>query len=308
MVAILVGGWGAYWYGSGIYIFSLLASASLYLTSQSCSAALYTSLFGLNPTGAVVTGAAYAACGVAATMTVVFGSVAAGIGTYGSNKGWVYENDGATVNHRGLRKARFHDTHTGVVHYTDPERHDLFHSKFGSMLKRHNTTLVAVTYMELHDGHNHTGSPIEGLNMTHGRTITLQSNDSTHTAFGHIDSFDEIFNSFDSFKANGSTPSVQSGLTRRDTRSKDWASYTVYGENMQLGRQYSQPMQQDLSDAEQTRNWAGPDSAAGLYVGDAGKYCIGMSPEGNNPGQNSIIVGEVYWNQFGGLDTVCQGG
>jgi hypothetical protein len=38
------------------------------------------------------------------------------------------------------------------------------------------------------------------------------------------------------------------------------------------------------------------------------KFCLGASPPNNGLGQNSIIVGEVYTNAYGGIDTFCDSG
>ncbi len=35
------------------------------------------------------------------------------------------------------------------------------------------------------------------------------------------------------------------------------------------------------------------------------KVCLGASPQGEGQGQNSIIIGEVYTNTYGGVDSFC---
>jgi hypothetical protein len=74
-------------------------------------------------------------------------------------------------------------------------------------------------------------------------------------------------------------------------------SFNTYGENMSAGSLYE--------DASKTSADYGVDGWFESFDYFSSKFCLGASPPGEAQGQDSVIVGEVYTNSYGGIDTFC---
>jgi hypothetical protein len=175
------------------------------------------------------------------------------------------------------------------------------------MLDKHNTTLLSVTWTQTLPNANHTTSPFANLNMTNGRLLHLNDNGVIRTAVGHKDSLDQIMVGFDDFKRNNGTTQLKQ--ERQDSLDVNWMSYTTLGENMAEAAQYSQDIQEAEIDSSEQMDYGLDDVFShDFFGGYAPKFCLSAGPPNTNASQDSIIVGEVYVNQFGGLDTDCQSG
>jgi hypothetical protein len=302
--------WGAFRYGTLVTAFLHAVAAGVVALKWSCSRNMYLALFG-GPALTPEDLPAVRGCIVAGAWTVVMGSIGGGIAAYGATKGWVQEGQGASIGTRD--SAIFYDQYVGLTHHADYERHEHYQNKYGSLLEKHNTTLAAVTWLERSDSHNHTGTPFEGLNMTYGRLLTLNDNGILRTSFGHVDDIDEMFDAFGNFKAD--SVSETSVLTPRvDTSSYKWMSFNTYGENMKLGNNYLGNVEAAVGELECLQ--CNPNPIYSDYVTNFGNYVMGLMKfcMGVGGGQNaqraidSIIVGEIYWNAYGGIDTICQSG
>jgi hypothetical protein len=191
----------------------------------------------------------------------------------------------------------------GLNHNYDADTHRMLNKTYGSLLQSHNTSIITVTWLETQPNFNHTGKPTENLNMTSGRLISLKDHTTgyIHTGLGQTTDMGSIISAFSDFKTS-QAPSI----ARRQSSAISFASYTTYGENMQEGSEY-------FGDIENDENSEGHGNEGDVFdfgVGGApSKYCLSAGPPGEDQvGVNSIIVGEVYMNQFGGLDAQCQSG
>lgn len=176
------------------------------------------------------------------------------------------------------------------------------------MLDSHNTTILAVTWAETLATANHTGKLFENLNMTNGRMVTLNDNGIIRTALGHTSKMGSILDSFNEFKGTGGTTNLLT-LKKRQTLTVDWLSYNTYGENMAEGAKLLDGIDIDVNIVELPSAF---NYDVGFVQANSGgyaeKFCLGVGPNGDGVGQDSVIVGEVYANQWGGIDTNCQSG
>lgn len=227
-------------------------------------------------------------------------SVAAGLASYGYSAGWTWESDGAAIGKRGSY-ARIINTKFGTAHVFDPENTMALNLTYGGMLETHNTTLIAVTWIETLEGGNYTGSPFEGLNMTYGRLVALNDNGVIRTALGGIETLPRILDGFADFKNN--VPRVQ----RRQSEEVDWLSFNTYGENMYEGGIYVEGLDEDANSSKSSADFSVDGWSEG-YDYYASSMCLSAGSPGSAQGVNSVIVGEVYMNAYGGIDTTCQSG
>jgi hypothetical protein len=195
----------------------------------------------------------------------------------------------------------------GIAHYYDAETHKMLNQTYGDMLDSHNTKILAVTWVETLATANHTGGPFENLNMTNGRIVTLNDNGIIRTALGQTNMMGPILESFNEFKGtNGTTNPL---MKKRQTLTVDWLSYNTYGENMEEGSQLLDGINIDVNIVKEPTAFSFDTSFVEADSGGfAEKICVGVSPNGDSVGQDSVIVGEVYANQFGGIDSNCQSG
>ncbi len=235
-------------------------------------------------------------------------SIAGGLGAFGSSVGWKFETDGAEVGERSTFQPIVHYA-LGVSHYYDADTHRFLNQTYGTMLDSYNTTILSVSWMETLPDANHTGGVLENLNMTNGRFVTLLDNGVIRTALGATASMGHIVEEFDRFKRFGSLTNPLNLKKRDGVAAPDWLSFNTYGENMKEGAQFLgdfNNVQNTIREGQNlgtVANWV--QASSGEYQS---KFCCAASPSGNGPGQNSIIVGEVYMNDFGGIDGECDSG
>lgn len=255
-------------------------------------------------------------CLSAAAITTISSAILGGLGAYGTSQGWEVEGDGGKVGdaRRSVSYQPFHNVHFGTLHYYDAEKHSELNDMYGDMLESHNTTLVSVTWTALHPDANHTTSALNGLDMTYGRVLTLNDNGAIRTSISHIDHLGGVLESFNKFKGNYSDGPL--GLGTRSTDVK-YVTYNTYGENMRNANQgYGSDSNAayyfkhvDLTEVEESQYYSEDNVWAEQGTGGYPlKYCMGASRAGNTVGENSIIVGEVYYNQWGGIDSECKSG
>ncbi|KAK9249305.1 hypothetical protein V1506DRAFT_525542 [Lipomyces tetrasporus] len=76
-----------------------------------------------------------------------------------------------------------------------------------------------------------------------------------------------------------------------------WMSYTGYGENMQEGSYYEEPLDEET-------NHDKTEDADDYFVKENkqyhDKFCLGLSPQADSVGVDSIIVGKIYFDPYGG--------
>ena len=178
------------------------------------------------------------------------------------------------------------------------------------MLDSHNTTIVTVTWLEKLHTFNHTGKPLENLNMTNGRLLTLHDNGLIRTALGQTTMMGQILESFNEFKGTGGAPN-RLMLSKRDTMEVDWMSFNTFGENMAEGYEYlgdlyeNEDLIRDYGQSAASFDDAFVQDYTGNYLS---KFCLSAGPNGDAVAQDSIIVGEVYMNAWGGIDSNCDSG
>lgn len=291
--------WTVFALGSGIAFFTSLAGIGTKLASASCSPAMWLALFG----GPAAAGPV-SACIAAGAMAVLSAAVAAGLAAYGSEQGWVFEGSGAAIGKRD-GYSRFIDTNFGLAHNYDADSHRMLNLTYGAMLDTHNTTIVAVTWVETLAEGNYTGSPFAHLNMTHGRVVTLNDNGVIRTAIGPTTSLGQIIEGFNEFKTTNMT--APSPAKRASSETVNWLSYNTYGENMKEGGTFEEALDEDAN-ASKESNEFGVDGWSESFDYYASSFCLGASPPGNGQGQNSIIVGEIHTNSYGGIDSICDSG
>ena len=232
--------------------------------------------------------------------------MAGGLGAYGAEKGWTFEGVGAKEGKRAIYEPLV-DNVMGVSHHYDATTHWSLNQTYGDMLDSHNATIISVTWLETLPTANHTGRPLESLNMTNGRLLTLLDNGTIRSAIGHTTTMGQMLESFNEFKGTNYTtnPLV---LGKRDTRSISWLSFNTYGENMNEANGYSNNIY-DAEFVESANALAGQnDDFFGTQESGEGwpnKFCVGLSPTGQAVGKESMIVGEVYENAWGGIDSNC---
>jgi hypothetical protein len=224
--------------------------------------------------------------------------------------GWTPEQAGASVGKRLVFEPLI-DNNFGISHHYDAETHRILNQTHGDMLDSHNTTILSVTWIELLPSANHTGGALENLNMTNGRLLTLHDNGVIRTAVGQTTMMGQILESFNEFKGTNGTlnPLMKK---RQSSLSVDWMSFNTYGENMNEGNGYLGNMEDVEKDVVENANQAASIQFDTAFAqSDSGefpsKFCLGASPNGQQAGQESIIVGEVYMNQWGGVDSDCDG-
>ncbi|KAJ8060617.1 hypothetical protein OCU04_010927 [Sclerotinia nivalis] len=293
--AIAARAWTPFFLGSGIAFFTALAGVGTKLATASCSSAMWLALFGVPAaTGPV------SACIAAGAIAVLSSSVAAGLAAYGYSAGWTFEGDGAAIGKRGSY-ARIINPKFGTAHVFDADNTLALNLTYGGMLESHNTTLVAVTWIETLEGANYTNSPLVGLNMTQGRLVTLNDNGVIRTALGGVETLPRILDGFADFKNNVTR------VQKRQSEEVDWLSFNTYGENMEEGGVYIEGLDEDANASKTSADY-GVDGWAESYDYYASSMCLGASPPNDGQGVDSIIVGEVYMNAYGGIDTICQSG
>lgn len=144
--------------------------------------------------------------------------------------------------------------------------------------------------------------------MSLGRIMTLSDNGVIRAAVGHTSMMESILDSFNDFKTNKYPPAM---FAKRDL-SIDWVSFNTYGENMNDANGYQVNIQDvktgviedaSRSDADIMWDTSFAESNTGMYHN---KFCLGVGPMGQSAGSESIIVGEVYMNRWGGIDEECQ--
>ncbi|KAI9642108.1 hypothetical protein NHQ30_008909 [Ciborinia camelliae] len=297
---IAVAAWKSFLLGSGIAIFAALGGIGTKLASASCSSAMWLALFG----GPAAAGPV-SACIAAGALAVVGAAVSGGLATYGYNAGWtVLPNDavGSTIGGKRGSYARIINPKFGIAHVFDPHNTLALNTKYGGMLERHNTTLISVSWIETLEGVNYTGSAFNGLNMTHGRVITLNDNGIIRTSVGGIETLPRILDDFADFKNNVTS------LKKRQSEEVDYMSYIEYGENFQEAGAYIEGIDEDGNAAKASAdytldNWV--DSFDGEY---ASAFCLSAGPPGAAQGVDSIVVGEVFVNRIAGVDGNCIAG
>ena len=288
--------WTSFFVGSGIAFFPAISWIGYSTASAVCSASMWTALFG---PGALATNTA--ACVAAGAISVLAGAVASGLATLGATQGWVFEGKGANLGERNVY-APLINTKFGLAHHYDAATHQNLNSTFGAMLDKHNTTLLHVTWIETLTNGNYTNSPFHGLNMTQGRVIALNDNGIIRTAIGHTDTLPQILEGFNDFKTSNVTVPAKRG--KRDTETVNWMSFNTYGENMSEGSLYEESLDEDANASATSADY-GVDGWVESFDYYSSKFCLGASPPGEGQGQDSIIVGEVYTNAYGGVDSFC---
>lgn len=85
----------------------------------------------------------------------------------------------------------------------------------------------------------------------------------------------------------------------------DWISYNTYGANP--GR--CQDLEQQINTYNSQYDGAYEEIGSTILNMNGGaipsKFCMAASDGDSNPGENSAIVGEIYFNQYGGVDQEC---
>ncbi|RFU23865.1 hypothetical protein B7463_g12479, partial [Scytalidium lignicola] len=211
------------------------------------------------------------ACIAAGAIAVLATSVASGLATYGYSVGWTFEGEGAALGKRDGYK-QIVDTTFGLAHNYDADTH-----------KALNLT----------------------LNMTLGRLVTLNDNGVIRVAIGATSGLGQIMDGFDAFKSSKSTAAAPS--KRQSSETVDWISFNTYGENMEEGGEFLEAVDEDANASASSADYSVDGWAEGFDYYST-KFCLGASPANNGLGQNSIVVGEVYTNAYGGIDTFCDSG
>ncbi len=241
--------------------------------------------------------------------------MAGGLGAYGAAKGWQFEGVGGEEGQQRRQAYEPIVNHAfGITHNYDAATHGLLNRTHGDMLKSHNTTILSVTWLEKIPTANHTGGIFENLNMTEGRLLTLLDNGVVRVAVGHMTMMDQILDSFNEFKGPGATEPLL--FSKKDSElTVSWVSFNTYGENMNESNGYLGNVDgmyaQDVDcgahgvDCEYSSDYVNfAEQDTGEFVS---KYCLGLSPQGQSAGKESMIVGEVYMNAWGGIDSGCDG-
>jgi hypothetical protein len=248
-------------------------------------------------------------CITAGAISVLAASISAGIYTAGASEGWVFESAGAGAGEeRRSTNTPFENNRMGLTHNYDSTTHQMLNQTYGNLLRSHNTTIITVTWLEQQPSFNHTGKVTEHLNMTLGRLVSLKDHGTgyIHTGLGQIEDMGRLIEAFGSYKTSQATGSSKRLGRRQSEVDVSFMSYTTYGENMQEGSEYFLDIEDDsISEGE------GPEDD--VFTFDTGgipeKFCLSAGPPNEDEiGYNSIIVGEVYMNQWGGLDGECQSG
>jgi hypothetical protein len=105
-------------------------------------------------------------------------SMADSLLTFGTSKGWTFETVGGSIGvaQQDSFEPVVHHA-LGIAHYYHAESHKTLNRTYGDMLDNHNATVVAATWIEKLATFNHTESPFEHLNMTHGPIVSLNDNE-----------------------------------------------------------------------------------------------------------------------------------
>ncbi|KAK9349674.1 hypothetical protein V1523DRAFT_429855 [Lipomyces doorenjongii] len=246
------------------------------------------------------------ACAAAAGAAAASSAITAGLLAVGAEHGWQWYKGSGTVNRMAKRSTggvMFHSK-LGTLHAIDDELSDSFERMYGAKVKAKGYSLSKVLRMSTVWA---LGSDVQSLNSSviaqtsNVSSISFYGDTYMHTAVGHVLDLHNMVNSFIEWN-----PDVSSNHTlgKRDNLSIDWASYTTYGMNVDEANfdymeieELANNMKSDYD--EQT--WID-------YYGWTEKQCLSLGPEGDAAGVDSIIVGELYWNQYGGLDNQCQSG
>lgn len=143
--------------------------------------------------------------------------------------------------------------------------------------------------------------------MSQGRILTLSDNGVIRAGVGHSTMMGHLLDSFNDFKIGGPSNPL---LVKKDL-SVNWVSFNTYGENMNEANGFKGNVKNVLNNVESyslssagvASDTAFAETSSGMYHN---KFCLGVSPQGQSVGQESMIVGEVYMNAWGGIDQQCQ--
>lgn len=298
--------WLPFLVGSGIAFFTAIGAGLGSVAYATCTVAMWTAVFG-GPVAALPT----IACLAPAAIGLLATSTAAGLYTYGSSKGWVFE-DAPTRTGDGRRRdlngnityPKLYNNALGLAHNFDADLTRSLNLTHGAMLDHHNTTLIHVSWMELIPDKNHTGGPFDGLDMTNGRVTSLNDNGMIRTALGHTTKLGSILDAFNDFKSNTSSPLTK----RQSSETVDWMTYNSYGENMNEAAGVQWGLDYDVAESADPFLVTSVDGWAESFDYYAPTFCLGASPPGDGQGQDSIIVGQIYTNSFGNVDAFCDSG
>jgi hypothetical protein len=305
--ALVERSWTGFFLGSGIAFFTYVGWVGTSVAQAICTTAMWVALFG-GPAAGVPTAACIAAGAIGALSAAAVG----GLVTYGTSQGWTFENQGAEIGPTrrdidgNFTYPKLFDTNFGLVHNFDAENTKALNLTYGAMLDKHNTTLLHVTWMETFPNGNYTNSPYNGLNMTLGRLVSLNDNGVIRTAIGPTEMLGQILEGFDLFKSsNGSAPPLDKRQASPEV--VNWMSFNTYGENMYETAGLQEGLVYDFVSSEEPVDW-GVDGWAESFDYYSSKFCLGASPPGDSQGVDSVIVGEVYTNSYGGIDGECDSG
>ncbi|KAK9482071.1 hypothetical protein V1527DRAFT_486047 [Lipomyces starkeyi] len=272
--------------GAGVSAFTMIATGATVFTVASCKASLAAALI-----GAPIWPATSLACIGSAALTVVSVANAGGLYSYGSSQGWVFESNGASVSNRALNGGLYYAI-TG--HYIQHDW-DLRDSIMDQYYEQLHGIDANITNVFKHFSYNATLN--ESLSNLSSMVLKRQG-----VTVAVLTERDELYTVF-AWLAN--TIFTTHVINKRNDMLASWMSYNLYGENMQEGSYYEEPLDEE---ANQDKT----DDLDDYFVKENkqyhDKFCLGLSPQTDSVGIDSIIVGEIYVNAYGGLDGECQNG
>ncbi|KAK9349676.1 hypothetical protein V1523DRAFT_168004 [Lipomyces doorenjongii] len=279
--------------GAGVSAFTMIATGATVFTMASCKASLAAALI-----GAPIWPATSLACIGSAALTVVSAANAGGLYSYGSSQGWVFESNGASVGKRALNGGLYYAI-TG--HYIQHDW-DLRDSIMDQYYEQLHGIDANITNVFKHFCYNATLN--ESLSNLSSMVIKRQG--VTVAVLTERDQVRQRIESFIQFSRGWPTLSNTTHvINKRNDMLASRMSYTVYGENMQGGSYYEEPLDEE---ANQDKT----DDSDDYFVKENkqyhDKFCLGLSSQTDSVGIDSIIVGEIYVNAYGGLDGECQNG
>jgi hypothetical protein len=271
---------------AGTTFFTAAARGAFIVAKAACNEAAIAAILALNWAGASVCIGAYA-------VGALCSAIAAGIAAIGANHGWQWWKGSGTAE-RTFEVSHYmpvlnNTLYGGIGHTYD--QYEVLESILGSTVS--DLTHIAVIYPN-----------ISGIikRDTEDLMVTWTSNFTGWpiTTFCHNDYLADTAKEYMNVFANASY------ITKRD--GGEWASFNTYGLNTDTAHIVT-----DNMNAEADAVFQGIGNKLTVQIqpcsddrcyGTYSKACLAAG-QSSNMGQDSDIVGELYFNAYGGIDSEC---
>ncbi|KAK6200998.1 uncharacterized protein RJT21DRAFT_113651 [Scheffersomyces amazonensis] len=291
--------WPAWLIGAGTFLFAAVAKGAEIGVNLFCSPELLEAVVMTGNFEGVIP------CVACASLYVLGGAISAAFATEGAANGWEWFQGNGVTGKRDLEdyKGYYMNSFTNSLHYSSTDLEVEFNANYSSLLEAipHQLLFVGVSTpngTELFDGLSNSIKKRDLNEFDHSKFPLI------HVTFAVDNRTTTILSTYGNIEQGltdltWNTP--PDSLEKRSSNEVTYVSFNSYGLNMDLARNFEAS---DHTVAHTVAESLSDSSWVNYYDGIASKYCMALGTN-DKAGVDSIIVGEVYVQAYGGIDNEC---